>query len=442
MVIGNAAMVENGPFLDIRPDQWQAHLDLNLTGNFHLGQAAARIMVRQEPLAKPGCQRGVRGKILFNGSWVQDMPWPEGCCYGVAKAGLALMARDMAQELAVHGIRVNVLAPGIVMAGLSKICYETDPNFGPRPPPPSPCASSAPPSSAPTPSSSWPATSPITSPASRCWSTAAPACRGGIDAMRLSYVLPDPASYRDWDEFDGDLACLRNAGYDAVELQIADPAQFDQPRVRLAGRGRLRDVRLPDRLDLLQPAQLPLARPTTRCGGGPSPCCGFVDLAAEWKSLIVFGSLQGRLSDEPDRAAGARASARPSRRSGRYATEQGVTLAFEPVNHGEVGFHNTIAEVAAVVREPRSAGPADDGRYLPHEHRREGHARAAGAVFATSSPTSTSRRPIATCWGLAIGPRPPFSAELARIDYRGYCTVGVYNTRRTRRRAWKSAWRN
>jgi NAD(P)-dependent dehydrogenase (short-subunit alcohol dehydrogenase family) len=34
--------------------------------------------------------------------------------------------------LAVHGIRVNVMAPGIVMAGLSKQCYENDPKFGPR----------------------------------------------------------------------------------------------------------------------------------------------------------------------------------------------------------------------------------------------------------------------------------------------------------------------
>jgi NAD(P)-dependent dehydrogenase (short-subunit alcohol dehydrogenase family) len=132
VVIGNAAMVENGAFLDIRPEQWQAHLDLNLTGNFHLGQAAVRIMVQQEPLVRRGCERGVRGKILFNGSWCQDMPWPEGCCYGVAKAGLAFMARAMAQELAVHGIRVNVVAPGIIMAGLSKICYETDPKYGPR----------------------------------------------------------------------------------------------------------------------------------------------------------------------------------------------------------------------------------------------------------------------------------------------------------------------
>jgi NAD(P)-dependent dehydrogenase (short-subunit alcohol dehydrogenase family) len=132
VVISNAALVENGPFLDIRPDQWQAHLDLNLTGNFHVGQAAARIMVNQEPVKKPGCDRGVRGKILFNSSWCQDTPWPEGCCYGVAKAGLALLTKAMAQELAVHGIRVNNVAPGIVLAGLSKICYETDPKYAPR----------------------------------------------------------------------------------------------------------------------------------------------------------------------------------------------------------------------------------------------------------------------------------------------------------------------
>ena len=60
------------------------------------------------------------------------LPWPEGCCYGVAKAGLALMAKAMAQELAEHGIRVNIVAPGIILAGLSKICYETDPNYAPR----------------------------------------------------------------------------------------------------------------------------------------------------------------------------------------------------------------------------------------------------------------------------------------------------------------------
>ena len=132
VVIGNASLVYNEPFLDLDPGHWQETMDLNLTGQFHLGQAAARIMVKQEPLSSPGCERGVRGKILFNGSWVGDMPWAEGCSYAVAKAGLKTMVKAMANELAMHGIRVNVMAPGIVMAGLSKQCYENDPKFGPR----------------------------------------------------------------------------------------------------------------------------------------------------------------------------------------------------------------------------------------------------------------------------------------------------------------------
>ena len=101
---------------------------------------------------------------------------------------------------------------------------------------------------------------------------------------------------------------MKGAGYDAVELQIADPAQFDEGRVRrsldAAGYAMLR---LPDRLDLLQPGQLSVdgrrggaaadRRPAAvvRRSGGPSG-----------SRLIVFGSLQGRLNDEPDRAAGGR----------------------------------------------------------------------------------------------------------------------------------------
>ena len=50
--------------------------------------------------------------------------------------------------------------------------------------------------------------------------------------MKFSYVLPDPASYAGWEEFDGDLACMKQAGYHAVELQIADPADLDENRLR------------------------------------------------------------------------------------------------------------------------------------------------------------------------------------------------------------------
>ena len=60
VAISNAGVVRSAPFLDITPEQWAFHLDSNLTGCFHVGQAAARQMVAQ----------GRGGLILFTGSWV------------------------------------------------------------------------------------------------------------------------------------------------------------------------------------------------------------------------------------------------------------------------------------------------------------------------------------------------------------------------------------
>ena len=67
VVTGNAGISQSAPFLEVTDDQRQRHLDVNLTGNFCLGQEAARLMV----------QRGSGGHIIFTGSWVQDVPWPE-----------------------------------------------------------------------------------------------------------------------------------------------------------------------------------------------------------------------------------------------------------------------------------------------------------------------------------------------------------------------------
>lgn len=127
IAIANAGMVANQPFLEVTYENWKATLDVNLTGAFHTAQVAARIMAKQKP-----AKNGLRGKILFTGSWVQDMPWPEGTAYIVSKSGIKMMAKAMAQELAKLRILVNVLAPGIVMAGLSKKIYESDATFRKR----------------------------------------------------------------------------------------------------------------------------------------------------------------------------------------------------------------------------------------------------------------------------------------------------------------------
>jgi NAD(P)-dependent dehydrogenase (short-subunit alcohol dehydrogenase family) len=122
VAIGNAGIVEAAPFLEVSQEQWQAHLDVNVTGCFNVGQAAARLMA----------ERGTRGQIIFTGSWVGEIPWPDISAYSVSKAGVRMLARSMARELAQSGIRVNVVAPGIVMAGMARRQYETDPDYAKR----------------------------------------------------------------------------------------------------------------------------------------------------------------------------------------------------------------------------------------------------------------------------------------------------------------------
>lgn len=118
----NAGIVEAAPFLNITLESWQRHLDVNLTGSFNVGQAVARRMVATQ----------TKGRIIFTSSWVSEIPWPEITAYTASKAGVNLLMKQMARELAVHGIRVNAIAPGIVRAGLAGRQLREEPQYAAR----------------------------------------------------------------------------------------------------------------------------------------------------------------------------------------------------------------------------------------------------------------------------------------------------------------------
>jgi 5-keto-L-gluconate epimerase len=251
--------------------------------------------------------------------------------------------------------------------------------------------------------------------------------------MNFSYVLPDPSRYRDWNEFDGDLACMKKAGYHAVELQIADPALFDEDRV---GRS----------LERAGYAMCAFQTGSTYSTRGNCLCTAddtvrrrtvellksFVDLAARWNAVIVFGSLQGRLRDEPDRRAGEARIRDALQEVGEYAAERRAIIAFEPVNHGEVGFHNTMAEAAGLVRRLNlpSLRLMIDTFHVNIEER-DVLAPLAGIrdVLAHVHLSETNRDVL----GAGHWPTAGFLTRLAEIGYSGHCSVGVYNTRRSRR---------
>lgn len=246
--------------------------------------------------------------------------------------------------------------------------------------------------------------------------------------MKFAYVLPEPGSYHDWAEFESDLSCVKEAGYDAVELQIADPAGFDEDRVR----------------QTLAEANLPMCAFQTGGSYATHGNClstaddtvrertenllmSFVDLAERWKAVIVFGSLQGRLTDEPDCAAGEARILRAMRKAGQYAATRDVTIAFEPVNQLEVGFHNTIAAVAHRVRElaiPSVRMMVDTFHMNIEEKDMDTPLDGIGDILAHVHLSETNRDVLGTGhWNTDA-----FLSRLRQIGYSGYCSVGVYQT--------------
>lgn len=115
----NAGISMNVPFLEYTVEEWNQHMDINLNGYFHVTQEVAKRWVAA----------GDKGKIIFTGSWVQDVPYKLIAPYCVSKAGVWMLARCAALELAPHGITVNAIAPGIVEAGLTARELKDFPEF-------------------------------------------------------------------------------------------------------------------------------------------------------------------------------------------------------------------------------------------------------------------------------------------------------------------------
>jgi NAD(P)-dependent dehydrogenase (short-subunit alcohol dehydrogenase family) len=115
--LANAGIVERGSLVDLTVDAWRRTLEVNLTGAFLTAQAAARAMLAD----------GRGGHIVFTGSWVQDQPRAGIGAYCVSKSGLKMLAKCLALELADQRIRVNLVAPGWIDAGLTARNLEAHP---------------------------------------------------------------------------------------------------------------------------------------------------------------------------------------------------------------------------------------------------------------------------------------------------------------------------
>ncbi len=114
--IANAACVTIKNFSTLSNEEWKNEMAVNLDGAFFLANACAKSFV----------DMGIRGSIVFLGSWAAHAVHQNLPAYSVSKAGLRMLCQAMALEYAAYGIRVNEIAPGYVNAGLSKVVWSSN----------------------------------------------------------------------------------------------------------------------------------------------------------------------------------------------------------------------------------------------------------------------------------------------------------------------------
>ena len=110
VLVNNAAVLFRQPFLQIPIEDFDRVLAVNLRGAFLMTQRVAEAMVTG----------GIRGSIVNISSLSADRAAPGLVHYQASKAGVFMLTRGTALELAPFGIRVNAIAPGLTITDLNR----------------------------------------------------------------------------------------------------------------------------------------------------------------------------------------------------------------------------------------------------------------------------------------------------------------------------------
>ncbi len=105
ILIANAGITTYGNFLDYAPQSMQKLLKINLFGTFFLTQAAVKQMVKQ----------GHGGSVLLTSSVTGHAAHPDLAAYGMTKAGIDQLAKNLVIDLAPHHININTIVPGATL---------------------------------------------------------------------------------------------------------------------------------------------------------------------------------------------------------------------------------------------------------------------------------------------------------------------------------------
>ncbi|MFZ1814019.1 MAG: SDR family oxidoreductase [Rhizobiaceae bacterium] len=109
ILVNNAGILVTADFLDLKEEDFDRVLKVNLKGSFLCGQAVAQQMVEQ-------IKEGRKPGTIINMSSVNAVfAIANQVPYSISKGGINQLTKVMALSLAEHGIRVNAIGPGSIM---------------------------------------------------------------------------------------------------------------------------------------------------------------------------------------------------------------------------------------------------------------------------------------------------------------------------------------
>jgi 3-oxoacyl-[acyl-carrier protein] reductase len=115
ILVNNAGITKDTLLMRMKPEDWQAVIDLNLGGVFLCTRAVTKIMLKQKS-----------GRIVNIASVAGQMGNPGQANYSAAKAGVIGFTKTVAKELASRGITVNAVAPGFIETDMTKELKNTE----------------------------------------------------------------------------------------------------------------------------------------------------------------------------------------------------------------------------------------------------------------------------------------------------------------------------
>lgn len=108
ILVNNAGIALDGLIGRMKESDWNAVIDTNLTGAFHLCRAVSKSMIRNR-----------NGRIINIASTAAEVGNAGQTSYSAAKAGLIGFTKSLARELAPRNVLVNSVSPGIIRGGMS-----------------------------------------------------------------------------------------------------------------------------------------------------------------------------------------------------------------------------------------------------------------------------------------------------------------------------------